>query len=872
MRFLYPWAFIGLLGVGGLAWFLRAQWSQRAGLDRAAFVVRALALVLLIGSLAGPQAISRQPMRYVYFLADRSASASAFLSDDALLQAMKAYVQPDERVRYGLIVFGREAYVDQPLSEGLPRAIHTEVDPAGTDLAGALRLVLETMPPARSAQGPGTAEAVVFSDGQVDPEGLAGALARARAAGVRVWSYPVGRQEAIDVRVDALELPREVAPGAGFSGAVRAHASQPLAATLLIYRDDELLGARPVELDAGSNVLRFSDTLSEAGHHRYQVYLRADGDVLIDNNVASDLVTVTGGASVLVVEREPGNSEGLVRLLNASGYETDRTSLSRALSLGKLAAYKAVVLDNVPLSALGEPSVNALKAYAGQLGGGLWVVEGQTALAGVADHPLEDLLPVTFEGPQQEQLPGVAIVFVLDRSSSMGQSVAPGVSQSKLDVLKEAAAASVEILRPDDWVGIVMFDSTHGWLVEPAPLDDKRAVYDQIRQIFAGGGTDLFPPLRDALDRLEEINSRVKHVLVFSDGKTVRQGRDFDALFERLRASQITVSSIGFGQQPDEEMLTQLAEAGRGELFLVQDARELPQISVRETRRVSRRRWVTGAFETAPGPHALARLSGLDTEALPGLDGYVRTYAKPLAQTALQVADDPLLSFWQYGLGQVAVLNTDLEGLWSGRWLDWPGLSELAGEVVAQLFANPTADAGLVLRHASEDGALALDLEAQDGRRWVNLLDVSAQLLNEQGIADAAAAAGTDVSFDQVAPGRYAARVPGAGQGLYLLRLEARSEGELAAQQTHVITVPYPQEYEALGANEAVLTSIAERTGGAVLEDERLDFGPLASAGPVYYRDLWPWGLGLALTLLLADLALRKLPLEALLMRLFRAN
>lgn len=864
MRFLFPWAGLGLLVIPVLFWLLRAQWQQRLGLDRAAFIVRALVLLALVVTLSGPQTISREPLRYIYFVVDRSASAALSQDDASVLQTLSQFVQPGEQTRYGLIVFGKEAFIDQPFSATLPRAIQTTIDPAGSNLSAALRLALETLPVGVRGDASANVDVVLLSDGQVDLQELNGVLEKARRLGVRIWTVPLGKRSYADVRIDSVQLPRTVASGQPFEGVAYVHSAEATTGTLLVYRDDELIHAEPLALLPGSNPVRFSDRLQNPGRYRYQVRIKTETDALLENNVAADLVTVSGNASLLIIERTPGASAGLAHLIGASGFSSDRQTLeTRSLLTSDLAQYKAVVLDNISLRLLDAQSINALKAYVGQLGGGLWVIQGKTALAGVSNSPLEDLLPVTYEGPQREQVPGVAIIFVLDRSSSMGQSAVAGAGLTKLSVLKEAAAASIEVLREEDWIGVVTFDSSHDWIVPVKTLQDRKTVYEQLQQIHAGGGTDMLPPLREAFERLRNTPARIKHILVYSDGKTIRQDRDFESLFEEMRNSDVTVSSIGLGQQPDEDMLARLAEAGQGQLFLVRDIAELPKISVRETRRIVQRRWVIGDFQPHPSSFAQLRLSGLDISALPHIGGYVRTFAKPLSQTAILVEDAPLLSFWQYGLGQVAVLNTDLEGHWSPAWLAWPRLSALATEIVSQLYSNPLSNAGLVLRSKVEGSTLHLELDALDGSRWVNMLEVTGTLLSETGADESG---GRQVEFTQIAPGRYVATVDGVQQGLNLLHLKAKEGEEISAQQTRVLTVPYPPEYQHLGIDEATLREIAERTHGGFIEDEQIDLRSLEAGGPLFYRDLWPWTLGGTLLLFLGDLLLRKIPLEALFM------
>ncbi len=870
MRFIYPWAFLGMAALLGLLWFLRYQWTQRLGLDRAAFVVRVLALVALVITLAGPQSSSREAVRYVYFVVDRSASTSLSSDEDIVMQTLSQFEQSDERTRYGVIVYGKQAFIDQPFSSNLPLNLQTTIDPSASDMAGALRLALETLPNGLQQGEGNSVDIVLLSDGQTDSQSLLGVLERARDMGVRIWVRPLGNRTYADVRLDSVQLPREVTPDRRFEGVAYVYTNEPTEGDLLIYRDEQLLEAIPAQLDVGVNALRFADELTEPGHHRYQVRFKADNDALLENNVASDLVTVSGSAALLLYERPDGNGEGLSRLLDASGFTHERRVWSNpSFNLSDLASYKGIILNNVPLEQLSTEAIDTLKAYTSELGGGIWIIEGQQALEGVDESELEEMLPVTFEGPQRDQLPGVAIYFILDRSSSMGQTAAAGSGLNKLDVLKEAAAQSIEVLREEDWLGVSVFDSSHEATVPIQPLanqQNRQRIYSLINQISAGGGTDMLPPLLEALNELKRIPARIKHILVFSDGKTVRQDRNFQELFDELAGSDVTVSSIGLGQQPDEEMLEMLAEAGQGEVFMVRDVTQLPKISVRETRRIVQRRWVVGNFATEAGAFGQLRLSGFDINAMPPVSGYVQTYAKDLSQSAITVEGNPLLSFWQYGLGQVAVLNTDLEGVWTDQWNGWSRLSELVGEVMSQLYANPESNAGLVLHSEVDGNKLHLRLDASDGNRFVNQLEISGQLHADEAEGDASAES-VPIQFTQVAPGQYEATVENIQQGLSLVNLEALQEGEIATQQTHVVSVPYPLEYQNLGINDQLLRQIADTTGGKVLEDEQIDLGPIGRAGQVRYEDLWPIGLGIAMFLFMGDLLLRKVPLEALLGR-----
>ena len=64
-------------------------------------------------------------------------------------------------------------------------------------------------------------------------------------------------------------------------------------------------------------------------------------------------------------------------------------------------------------------------------------------------------------------------------------------------------------------------------------------------------------------------------------------------------------------------------------------------------------------------------LSGIN--AVPSLDGYITTTTKGGAVSVLvsHQDDDPVLAYWDYGLGKAAAWTSDLRGIWTEKWLQW---------------------------------------------------------------------------------------------------------------------------------------------------------------------------------------------------------
>lgn len=831
---------------------------QRRGLirkplaDQLAIGLRLLAIVALILALGGPQLRSAVDAHAVYFLVDRSASARAAVSEGELVRQINDWAEPQPNTQYGVVVFGQDAYVERPFQKTLRLdGLHTRVDPEGSDLAGALDLALATFPEAA------TQTIVLLSDGQPTGNDVAPSLARARREGATVVSLPLSAPRD-ELAVQGLQAPDEVATELPFSLRTIVYAGEASSARLLVYRDDALIDEQTVDLYAGLNVVERQDELTESGTHAYRVELVSDDDVLSANNRYEQVVHATGEPRVLIVrgpdEREPSSTLG--RVLDEAGSAYTTVSLGEfASSLAALLPYRAVVFENLPLRSLTQRQRSVLERYVRDLGGGFWLIQGREAVANYADREFEKILPVTYEGPEELRKPALALVMVLDRSGSMGELAG---REQKIDLLKQAAVRAVQQLNDNDLVGLIGFDSSSDWLVELGPVQGRREqILRAIEDLSPNGGTDAHPAIGDAVESLRGADARVRHALVFSDGKFVRERRDFPTLFRDIEASPITASSIAIGPQADRELMWQLAEVGVGQKYAVSDARDLPEITLEELIRLQRARWIKGPVPVRSGPFA-GELTRVDPESIPPVGGYVLTFEKSSAKTELYVGpedgpEDPLVSTWRYGLGEVAVLNTALSETDAERWLQWPGLSHLMSDLLGQVYSeNPLRPEGLDVRRELDGSTLTVTVDAQQNGRWLNDVELDGRLVS-------LGAEPRPLSFERIAPGRYRATLDDVSEGVHLLNV---GNDELGRVQ-EALSVPYPEEYRRVGLNSEGLRHMAETTGGRYLES--VDDLPSLLTGRAYaYHDVWS-SLALAsLAFFLLDLVMRKLPLHRL--------
>ncbi len=80
--------------------------------------------------------------------------------------------------------------------------------------------------------------------------------------------------------------------------------------------------------------------------------------------------------------------------------------------------------------------------------------------------------------------------------------------------------------------------------------------------------------------------ARKKHVILLTDGKASTGGiRD---LVSAMIAESITVTTVGLGNDLDEQLLKMIADVGGGRFHAVPDPNNLPRIFTKETEMVAR--------------------------------------------------------------------------------------------------------------------------------------------------------------------------------------------------------------------------------------------------------------------------------------------
>ncbi|MDP9357692.1 MAG: hypothetical protein M3R02_20870, partial [Chloroflexota bacterium] len=137
---------------------------------------------------------------------------------------------------------------------------------------------------------------------------------------------------------------------------------------------------------------------------------------------------------------------------------------------------------------------------------------------------------------------------------------------------------------------------------------------------------------------------------------------------------------------------------------------------------------------------------------------------------------------------------------------------------------------------------------------FVDLARTTATITTPGGAVDA------ERELYQTGPGRYQLRVAAPEPGAYKVELRQARGNETVSELAGFAVPPSPELQPVPGA-DALLRAIAARTGGRMLSPEEADQafagGGLTGEALRTYRPLWPWPLGIALLVLLVEIAVR---------------
>jgi uncharacterized membrane protein len=822
----------------------RARWSLGLRLAIVTFVVLAL---------AGLQLSQPAKRLSVLFVLDQSDSIPPAQKAQAIEFVNEAARKMGGNDQGGVLVFGGDAYLEMEPKPALAlKQVHSRIPRDYSNVAGAIRLALASFPENTQKR------VVLLSDGNENLGNAVQEAATAASSQVEIDVVPVTYEYDQEVLLEKMVMPSEAKVGEPFEVRIIARSTVKTNAVIRLLRNGELIAQQQIDLLAGPNVVNFHQSLDRAKFYTYEAVIETKTDQLPDNNRALGFVLVKGKPKVLIVESNPQDARFLAATLQGQQLEVDVRQPGRLpATLAEFQTYDSIVLSNVGADNLTPDQMKAIRSSVRDLGAGLVMIGGENSFGPGAYRgtPIEEALPVDMEVKKHKVMPVGAVAMVLHTCEF------PDGNRWA----RETAAAVVDVLGERDKVGVLIYGAGEQWGIPMQTAANKEKIKSEIYNLEIGDMPDFHSIMRMGYNGLitDAKEAAVKHIIVISDGDPQAPSRE---LMAQINKARITVSTIAvFPHGTGTETLEAMAKIGKGDFYNVKSPNEIPRIFLKEAQRVLKPAIIEETFT----PNLLQGsqlLTGID--GTPPLMGYVATTPKQAASVEVSMTskrDDPILVSWRYGLGKSVAFMSDAKNRWAAPWV-------ASGTTFAKFWAQAIrwtvrstarADLDTTVDINQRKGKVVIDVVNSKGE-FVNMLDIRGSVAGDGGADEQVS---PRLRIDQTAPGRYEGEFEAPVKGQYMVGLTYADRDGTPRTHTVGAAVPYSPEYRDLAANTAVLTGLAEKTGGRVLNAlgpglHNHDYGPIwrrgrrANTAP---QDLWPLLLLGSALLLPVDIGVRRL-------------
>ena len=797
------------------------------------FALRCIGILLLIVAMCRPYLCTEREDMHVLFLLDVSQSVDLDSARSAIDEIEKSIEQlgSQDSSSFFLVADGIRHFAKAEEARTLLNEWTTTIDDAkfrsGSRLAEALRETRFAFPAGKSHR------VVLFSDGQETQENMTSVLRQMR-------------EESIDVRIRQLEglkkpeasvvALRPSTPRAFNGEIIRLSAdlqsNEAMNATLRVVHKGVSVQEQNISLQKDeTTTAHFDVEMTTSGTSIWTAELVPEQDHFPLNNQLACTVNVRGKARVLVLHSDGEEMRAISRALREQDIDIDvRGEFGLPEDMQGMLAFDAIVIANMPATSMSPRQMDMLKRYVSEFGGGLAMLgsDNSFGLGGYYKTPVEEVLPLVSRFEKEKEKPSLAMVLVIDKSGSMnGMPIA---------LARQASKSAVELLGPRDMIGVVGFDSNAFVICELRSASESEAINASIDSLAAGGGTYMYTGMVAGKEMLDNATAKIRHMIVLSDGRT--QPADHEGLVQGMSDSGMTVSTVALGGA-DKQLLSGLAELGRGRYYETDDPASVPQIFTKETMQASKSAIKEDLFgSVAVGDHPV--LAGYQQTELPFSLGYVMTEAKPTAQVLLVTeTGDPLLAVSRFGLGTGLAFTSDLSERWGGEWLAWDDCGKFWAQALRGIIRK-TDSAGMQITQSKDADSWQLDIlrTASDGSPVTGIQwDLSA--LDPIGKM-------TTVEVDEVGLGRYRAELPLGKEPQLTLRVRDTDHEKLRVLSHNK---PYPAEYRLSSTLPPELAELDRITP----EDIRDDIQPVRIRKSISH-----WANLAALVCLLGSVLLRR--------------
>jgi len=161
------------------------------------------------------------------------------------------------------------------------------------------------------------------------------------------------------------------------------------------------------------------------------------------------------------------------------------------------------------------------------------------------------------------------LCLVLDRSTSM--------QGARLQRVKEATHYIIDYLQDADYFSLVTFSDRAEVVLPAQRAIDKAIAKSRVSMVHSSGGTEILQGLLAGLDQVQrwQTSQTINHVILLTDGQTY--GDEQECLAQAVEAGQqgISVSTMGIGQDWNDQLLDAIASRSGGTSAYIDSAAKI---------------------------------------------------------------------------------------------------------------------------------------------------------------------------------------------------------------------------------------------------------------------------------------------------------
>ncbi|VEP18969.1 conserved hypothetical protein [Hyella patelloides LEGE 07179] len=246
-------------------------------------------------------------------------------------------------------------------------------------------------------------------------------------------------------------------------------------------------------------------------------------------------------------------------------------------------------------------------------------------------------LDISAIADRQEQSLPLNLCLILDCSGSM--------TNEPLETVKQAAISIIEKLHPGDRLSIIAFNHKAKAIVTNQPVGDIIHIKQQINLLKADGGTSIDEGLKLGIKEISAgKRNAVSHIFLLTDGENEHGDNKRCLKLARLASEyKITINTLGFGENWNQDVLEQIADSATGALAYI----EQPKKAITEFEQLFTRLQSVGLTD--------ARLT---LELMPGVR---LAELKPIAQVSPETIELTVVPDGNYFTVRLGDIMTDRE-------------------------------------------------------------------------------------------------------------------------------------------------------------------------------------------------------------------